>query len=98
MIKDKIKKVKPITDNTNVLSTNPLDTVQCPYCKSLHSINVLHQCNTNKHGVCSICGKDMITKTGLRWKFKKSFTYCAKIICWDCAFNIHKQFKKENEK
>lgn len=86
-MKDKIKELKPIDDNTNIITPNPIQPT-IPHWNS-----------------CVICGMDLSKKNpkkrlinGISYismALKKYYTLCGKKICWNCVFNLHKQFLKD---
>lgn len=87
-MKDKIKIPKIIDDNTSIPKINPVQPIIINW-------------NT-----CIICGMDLSKKNpkkrlinGIQYvsmESKKSFTLWGKKICWNCVFNLVKQFKSSN--
>ena len=84
-MKDKIKEPKEIDDDTNIVKPSPPQPV------------------TYNWNHCVICGLDLSKKgkerviNGTKYVSmlsKKYFTLCSKKICWNCVFNLHKQFIK----
>lgn len=105
-MKDKIKTPKPIDDDTTLWTDKELkDLTQCPYCYALFPIASKHYCKLGY--ICSICAidirkksKESLSPMGHKWvsfSFKKYFKVADKIICWNCAFNIVRLWKKENK-
>lgn len=86
-MKDKIKIPKIIDDNTSIIIPNPVQPI-IPHWNS-----------------CVICGMDLSKKSpkkrlinGIEYvslASKKHYTLWGKKICWNCVFNLHKQFLKD---
>ena len=103
-MKDKIKQNKIIDDNSNIISSKDTDTFQCPYCLGLFHIGTKHECKVGHH-VCTICGLNLTKKEKthiwhgikmIRFRYKKSFNIMNKVVCWECAFKLVKQFKNND--
>ena len=104
-MKDKIKKPKEIDDYTYIFDNADLeDTFQCPNCMALFNKKNKHECKLGWKW-CSICGLDLHKKSkpvlhnGIKYitlPYKKSFKIIDKIVCWNCVFNLVKQFKSSN--
>ena len=87
-MKDKIKSLKPIDDESSIPKVNPIQPI-------------ITNWNT-----CIICGIDLhkkekkvITYNGREYtsfRFKKYYKLCDKSVCWNCVFNMVKQFKSSN--
>ena len=83
-MKDKLKTPKPIDDDTTIPKINPAQPIIINW-------------NT-----CIICGLDLSKKgkkriiNGIGYtsiEYKKYFKLWDKQICWNCVFNLVKQFK-----
>lgn len=86
-MKDKLNPSKPIDDDDGIIIPSPPQPT------------VFHW------NSCIVCGMDLSKKNpkkriinGVHYismALKKSYTLCGKKICWNCTFNLHKQFQKE---
>lgn len=107
MIKDKKKPTPVITDDTSIISRNPNDLDQCPYCRCLFTKGSKHSCKESGWGrfSCTLCNMqldNMKEKYSIwnghkvvRMRSKKHYYIASGIVCWNCAFKIVKEFKKE---
>ena len=105
-MKDKIHKVNPINDESNIISPKDTQITQCPKCLSIFNMGHNHKCHLGWKW-CSICSLDLhkkgkeVMRDGIKYvtmPYKKSFHIMDKIICWECAFKIVKEFKHDKEK
>lgn len=87
-MKDKIKPIKPVDDNTSIIQLHPTQQVRM---------------NWNTCIVCGLDlskkGKTRIIK-GVKYvsiEHKKYFKLWDKQICWNCVFNLVKKFKNEGK-
>ncbi len=101
-MKDKIHRVKSIDDESNIYTQKDTQITQCPKCLSIFNLGFEHKCSIGWKW-CSICSLDLhkkgkeITHNGNKYvtfAYKKSFGIMDKIVCWECAFKIVKQFKE----
>ena len=102
LVKDKIKPLKDITDDTSVINPKSSDLNQCPLCRQLFVKN--HKCNENWH-VCTVCGLSLEKKQkeiihGNRKYFtfgrsKKYYKIINTLICHQCACNIIREMKSK---
>lgn len=101
-MKDKIHKVKSIDDESNISTYKETQTTQCPKCLSIFNLGFEHKCSLGWKW-CSICSLDLhkrgkeVIHNGIKYitmPSKKSFNVIDKIICYECAFKIVKQFKE----
>ena len=82
-----MKKPHPIDDNTSIPVINPPQPIVINW-------------NT-----CVICGLDL-SKKGKKYNmngtdymifgYKKHFRLCDRMICWNCVFNLVKEFKSSH--
>lgn len=99
-MKDKIKKIKDIDEFSHVNQAES-DIHQCSICKAIFTGTHKHKCA--EWFVCSVCGLDLNKNKPYRvgkfttYKYKKNYKLMGKIFCWECAFKIHKQIKKDLE-
>ena len=100
--KDKIHYTKEIDDESNIKEPGFTQISQCPKCLSIFNITHEHKCKLG-YRWCSICSMDLHKKgkevlhNGIKYvsfRYKKSFNIMDKIVCWECAFKIVKEFKK----
>lgn len=109
-MKDKIKKEKTVDDFTTLSKESVSDLAQCPKCMALFNITKGHQCHKNGGWWgwgCSVCHSDLsgakrkiISPTGRTvtyHKTKKYYNLMDKIICWECAFRLVKEFTHDIE-
>ena len=105
-MKDKPHNIKPIDDYSNITTPKDIQITQCPKCLSIFNMGHTHKCNLGWKW-CSVCGLDLhkkgkeIIRNGIKYvtmPYKKSFHIMDKIICWECAFKIVKEFKHDKEK
>ena len=105
-MKDKIHSIKQIDEDSNISTPKDTQISQCPKCLSIFNMDHKHTCSLGWKW-CSICGLDLHKKgketihNGIKYitmPYKKSFNIMNKIICWECAFKIVKEFKHDKEK
>ena len=105
-MKDKIKIPEPIHDDSRI-KIPKIETTQCSKCLSTYVVsNMIHVCNTGWR-LCAICGLSLEKKkqkqrivghyTFVQIADKKSFKLWDKKICWNCVFNLVKQFKRKTK-
>ena len=106
MIKDKIKPLKEITDDTGMHEGKESTLKQCPKCYQLFDKE--HKCGDMWH-VCTICrislekggkekkvrwGNNLYTSLG---RSKKHYRLINSFVCYQCACNIAKLLKEDNK-
>lgn len=93
-MKDKIKPIKKIDDDTNIAHHKESDLTQCSRCLKLSHISESHKCDTNWFH-CSICGIDLHKKDGkiYRFAYKKYIKVINSMICYPCAYKIAREIK-----
>ncbi len=103
MIKDKIKSLKDITDDTNIQNRSISDLNQCPHCRQLFSKD--HDCNESWH-VCTICNISLDKKSKkvrigttnyVTMPSKKYYRIINSLICYNCACNITREMKRDKD-
>lgn len=102
LIKDKIKKLKEITDDTGIINPKSSDLKQCPLCRQLFTKN--HKCNESWH-VCTICNLSLEKKQkNVKYgntiyvtlgRSKKHYKIMNSLICYNCACSIVRELKNE---
>ena len=104
--KDKIHYTKEIDDESSIKEPGFTQISQCPKCLSIFNIEFEHKCKLGWKW-CSICGLDLHKKgkeklvNGVKYvtmPSKKHYNILDKLVCWECAFKIVKEFKHDKEK
>lgn len=94
-----------IDDDSHIQKRNDTQITQCPKCLSIFNFGHKHQCRLGWKW-CSICGLDLhkkgktVINNGIKYvtmPYRKSFRILDKIICWECAFKIVKEFKNDKK-
>lgn len=85
-MKDKLKPIKPIEDNTSIIKPNPIQPIKINW-------NTCIICGLDLHKQ----GKTRVIN-GIKYttfEYKKYYKLWDKQICWNCTFKLTKQFQKD---